>query len=182
MDRCRLAVLVAMVVMACSHGVNGVPIIYAPAAEQNGLQRQRLDLTFEPGVSGLDVMERFVAAAKLQKATYMSDVEVHVLLHDDDQRIDCVTVLFYLPNGMQPHFAPADDLTTRLSQTPAARSEPATFTNRFFQASEPVGRAKGRLWTSPTSCAPIERAITDEAHPHLVTAWIYFGQPKGPAY
>jgi len=69
----------------------GITVVTAEQASAAGLQAQPIELAFGDGENGTDLMVRFLRTARAQGASYLSDIEIHLVDKKDGHWQECIT-------------------------------------------------------------------------------------------
>jgi hypothetical protein len=97
----RFLLLVAALVLSAASAVvpqgysaddaPGITVITPAQAQASSLSGRPFDYRFADGENGTDLIVRFLRAARAQGASYLSDIEIHLVDQKDGRWQECVT-------------------------------------------------------------------------------------------
>jgi hypothetical protein len=148
----------------------GITVIKPQEADPDELVAQPFALAFADGENGTDLMVRFLRAANAQGAAYLSDIEIHIVGHDEasGQAQDCVTYVVPEDHGtMQPQttmtpgryetrqvLKPVSRMVTEYEYRCHSVSRPHTRTETHYESSYDFSSKSYRS-------RPVSRTVTD---------------------
>jgi hypothetical protein len=162
----------------------GITVIKAEQAQAASLIGRPFAMPFAKGENGTALMVRFLRAARAQGASYLSDVEIHIVGNEDGVAQDCVTRVVPADHGsshsqmvMQPGrteyhsvMKPVTQMVTEYEYRCHPEMKPYTHTETTYEYSYDYA-------SHSSQSHPVTRTVTDyrseqECHSEPVTRMV----------